>query len=99
VVRTRGSLFGSGFGLVAQAFVIQRNGSLGFYLAIRALAGTFAGSSPVSKAYLADDIEYRNGMLPRYLALRDAASTMAFIIGPLIMGGVMYDLRRRMFEV
>lgn len=91
------SLFGSGLGLVAQAFVIQRNGSLGLYLAIRALTGTFAGSSPVSKAYLAD-IGFRNGMLPRYLALRDAASTMAFIIGPL-MGGIIYDIRRRMLGV
>lgn len=91
------SLFSSGLGLVAQAFVIQRNGSLRLYLAIRALTGAFAGSSPVSKAYLAD-IGYRNGMLPRYLALRDAASTMAFIIGPL-MGGVIYDIRRRMLGV
>jgi MFS family permease len=88
------SLFGSGLGLLAQAFVIQRNGSLGLYLAIRASTGAFAGSSPVSKACLAD-IGYRNGMLPRYLALRDAASAMAFIIGPL-MGGVLYDIRRRM---
>jgi DHA1 family tetracycline resistance protein-like MFS transporter len=91
------SLFGSGIGLAAQAFVIHRNGSMGLYLAIRALTGAFAGSSPISKAYLAD-IGYRNGMLPRYLALRDAASTMAFIVGPM-MGGIIYDIRRRMLAV
>ena len=88
------SLIGSGLGLGAQSMVISRNGSLGLFLVTRVLTGCFAGSSPVSKAYLAD-LGYKDGKLPKYLALRDAASTMAFIIGPLL-GGVVYDLRRRL---
>ena len=91
------SLLGSGLGLALQAVVIQMNGSLSMFLAARALTGAFAGSSPVSKAYLAD-VGYRNGKLPKYLALRDAASTGAFILGPL-MGGLMYDVRRRILGV
>jgi len=86
------SLLGSGLGLAAQAWVIQCNGSLKLFLATRVLTGCFAGSSPVSKAYLAD-VGYKDGKLPRYLALRDASSTMAFIVGPLL-GGVIFDLRR-----
>ena len=88
------SLIGSGLGLGAQSMVISRNGSLGLFLVTRVLTGCFAGSSPVSKAYLAD-VGYKDGKLPKYLALRDAASTMAYIIGPLL-GGVVYELRRRL---
>lgn len=91
------SLLGSGVGLVLQSLVIRSNASLGAFLAARALTGTFAGSSPISKAYLAD-IGYKDGDLPRYLALRDAASTMAFIVGP-VLGGVMYDIRGRAMRV
>jgi DHA1 family tetracycline resistance protein-like MFS transporter len=87
------SLLGSGLGLAAQSQVIRCNGSLAWFLAARAVTGAFAGSSPVSKAFLAD-IGYKDGKLPRYLALRDAASTMAFIVGPLL-GGILYDLRQR----
>jgi DHA1 family tetracycline resistance protein-like MFS transporter len=90
------SLLGSGIGLVAQAVVIQREASLTWFLVCRAFTGAFAGSSPVSKAYLAD-IGYRDGKLPRYLALRDAASTMAFIVGPML-GGILYDIRRRIIQ-
>jgi DHA1 family tetracycline resistance protein-like MFS transporter len=87
------SLVGSGLGLVLQSLVIRSNASLWCFLAARALTGTFAGSSPVSKAYLAD-VGNKDGNLPRYLALRDAASTMAFIVGP-VLGGIIYDIRKR----
>lgn len=87
------SLLGGGLGLAAQALVVARGGSLVAFLTARAATGAFAGSSPVSKAYLAD-VGYRDGRLPRYLAWRDAASTMAFIVGP-VLGGGLYELRRR----
>jgi len=91
------SLFGSGLGLVAQALVIQRGGSLSQFLFARSLTGLFAGSSPVSKAYLAD-IGANDGKLPRYLSLKDAASTLAFIMGP-AAGGLLFDIRRNMIGV
>ena len=90
------SLFGSGLGLMAQSFVIQRGGSLTQFLLARALTGIFAGSSPVGKAYLAD-IGAKDERLPRYLALKDASSTMAFILGP-AAGGLLFDVRRRMIH-
>lgn len=90
------SLFGSGLGLMAQSLVIRRGGSLSNFLLARALTGIFAGSSPVSKAYLAD-IGAKDGKLPRYLALKDAASTMAFILGP-AAGGLLFDIRRKMIQ-
>lgn len=86
------SLLGSGLGLTAQSMVIRSDLTLPFFLASRVFTGAFAGSSPVSKAYLAD-VGYKDGKLPRYLALRDAASTMAFIVGPML-GGILYDLRK-----
>ena len=86
------SLLGSGLGLAVQSWVIRQDLTLSWFLTARALTGAFAGSSPVSKAYLAD-VGYKDGKLPRYLALRDAASTMAFIVGPML-GGILYDLRK-----
>jgi MFS family permease len=90
------SLFGSGVGLLVQSLVIQRGGSLSNFLLARALTGIFAGSSPVSKAYLAD-VGAKDEKLPRYLALKDASSTMAFILGP-AAGGLLFDIRRRMIQ-
>ncbi len=55
------------------------------------------GSSPVSKAYLAD-IGAKDGKLPRYLSLKDASSTLAFIMGP-AAGGLLFDIRRKMIGV
>lgn len=55
------------------------------------------GSSPVSKAYLAD-IGAKDGKLPRYLSLKDASSTLAFIMGP-AAGGLLFDVRRKMIGV
>jgi len=86
------SLLGSAIGLALQSFAIRSNWSLAVFLASRVLTGCFAGSSPVSKAYLAD-IGSKQGFLPRYLALRDAASTLAFILGP-TLGGLFYEARR-----
>lgn len=86
------SLLGSAIGLSLQSLAIKANWSLTVFLASRVLTGCFAGSSPVSKAYLAD-IGSKRGYLPRYLALRDAASTMAFILGP-TLGGLFYEARR-----
>lgn len=91
------SLFGSGLGLMAQALIIQRGGSLLHFLLARSLTGLFAGSSPVSKAYLAD-IGAKDGKLPRYLSLKDASSTLAFIMGP-AAGGLLFDIRRKMIGV
>jgi len=88
------SLFGSGLGLMTQALVIQRGGSLFQFLLARSLTGLFAGSSPVSKAYLAD-IGADDGKLPRYLSLKDASSTLAFTMGP-AAGGLLFDIRRKM---
>lgn len=84
------SLFGSGLGLALQSLVIQTNGPLSVFLAMRILTGSFAGSSPVSKAFLAD-VGFKDGKLPRYLALKDASATGAFIVGP-ALGGIMYDI-------
>ena len=86
------SLLGSAIGLSLQSYAIKSNWSLPVFLASRVLTGCFAGSSPVSKAYLAD-IGSKQGLLPRYLALRDAASTLAFILGP-TLGGLFYEARR-----
>ena len=86
------SLLGSAIGLSLQSYAIKSKWSLPVFLASRVLTGCFAGSSPVSKAYLAD-IGSKQGLLPRYLALRDAASTLAFILGP-TLGGLFYEARR-----
>eukprot|EP00934_Nitzschia_sp_Nitz4_P005253 Nitzschia sp. Nitz4//scaffold73_size107353//49125//50549//NITZ4_004318-RA/size107353-processed-gene-0.189-mRNA-1//-1//CDS//3329557470//5243//frame0 len=87
------SLMGSACGLAAQSWVLRTGGSLQLFLVMRALTGAFAGSSPVSKAFLAD-WGSKNGRMPTYLAWKEAASTMAFIVGP-ALGGVLYELRRR----
>ena len=79
------SLLGSGFGLVAQGLAVKRNWSLAAFLALRAITGSMAGASPVAKAYLAD-VGAGAGQLPRYMSWRDAASTLAFIVGPLLSG-------------
>jgi MFS transporter, DHA1 family, tetracycline resistance protein len=78
------SLLGTGLGLAAQAYVIASKKNLWVFLLSRVITGSFAGSSPISKAYLAD-VSADN--LPRNLAWRDAASTLAFLVGPLL-GGV-----------
>jgi MFS family permease len=88
------SLLGSGLGLAAQSHAIQAGWSLKVFLWTRVFTGSFAGSSPVSKAFLAD-VGASQGKLPRYLALRDAASTMAFIVGPML-GGILFDARRKL---
>ena len=88
------SLLGSGLGLMAQALVILRGGTLTQFLLTRTLTGFFAGSSPVSKAYLAD-IGAKDGKLPRYLSLKDASATLAFIMGP-AAGGLLFEFRRKM---
>ena len=86
------SLLGSAIGLSLQSYAIKSNWSLPVFLASRVLTGCFAGSSPVSKAYLAD-IGSKQGLLPKYLSLRDAASTLAFILGP-TLGGLFYEARQ-----
>ena len=78
------SLLGTGLGLAAQAYVVATNKPLWIFLLSRVITGSFAGSSPIAKAYLAD-ISGPN--LSRNLAWRDAASTLAFLVGPLL-GGV-----------
>jgi len=88
------SLLGSGLGLMTQALVILRGGTLTQFLLTRTLTGFFAGSSPVSKAYLAD-IGAKDGKLPRYLSLKDASATLAFIMGP-AAGGLLFEFRRKM---
>lgn len=85
------TLAGSGMGLLLQSYGVQRQWTLQQFLAARVLTGCFAGSSPISKAYLADRGSQGNGIeLTKYLAWKDAASTMAFIIGP-VLGGLLYQ--------
>ena len=86
------SLMGSGLGLAAQAHAIRAGWPLPYFLATRVLTGSFAGSAPVSKAFLADSAQHPSE-LPQYLALRDAACTMAFIVGP-VLGGILFHARR-----
>lgn len=85
------TLAGSGMGLLLQSYGVQRQWTLQQFLAARVLTGCFAGNSPISKAYLADRGSQGNGIeLTKYLAWKDAASTMAFIIGP-VLGGLLYQ--------
>lgn len=85
------TLAGSGMGLLLQSYGVQRQWTLQQFLAARVLTGCFAGNSPISKAYLADRGSEGNGIeLTKYLAWKDAASTMAFIIGPML-GGLLYQ--------
>lgn len=79
------SLLGAGVGLAAQGYAVRQRWSLSAFLALRALTGSMAGASPVAKAYLAD-VGAGAGQLPRYMSWRDAASTLAFIVGPLLSG-------------
>ena len=90
------SLLGSALGLAAQSLAIYDNWGLIIFLLMRVLTGSFAGSSPVSKAFLAD-VGTAQGKLPRYLALRDAAATMAFVVGPML-GGVLFDVQRKTIQ-
>ena len=87
------TLLGSGLGLLLQSFGIKQCWTLEQFLAARVLTGCFAGNSPISKAYLADrGSEGTNkGKLSKYLAWKDAASTLAFIVGP-VLGGLVYSL-------
>ena len=85
------TLAGSGMGLMLQSYGVQRQWTLQQFLAARVLTGCFAGNSPISKAYLADRGSEGNGAeLAKYLAWKDAASTLAFIIGP-VLGGLLYQ--------
>lgn len=85
------TLFGSGMGLMLQSWGIQRCWTLEQFLAARVLTGCFAGNSPISKAYLADrGSEGEKGDLTNYLSWKDAASTLAFIVGP-VLGGLLYQ--------
>lgn len=84
------TLLGTGLGLAAQAYIVSTNRSLWMFLLSRVVTGSFAGASPVSKAYLADvsnNSSNRKNTLSRNLAWRDAACTSAFLVGPLL-GGV-----------
>jgi len=87
------TLLGSGVGLILQSYGIKQCWTLESFLAARVLTGCFAGNSPISKAYLADrGSEGENkGNLAKYLAWKDAASTLAFIVGP-VLGGLIYSL-------
>eukprot|EP00584_Thalassiosira_punctigera_P016665 CAMPEP_0172556960 /NCGR_PEP_ID=MMETSP1067-20121228/70389_1 /TAXON_ID=265564 ORGANISM="Thalassiosira punctigera, Strain Tpunct2005C2" /NCGR_SAMPLE_ID=MMETSP1067 /ASSEMBLY_ACC=CAM_ASM_000444 /LENGTH=434 /DNA_ID=CAMNT_0013345907 /DNA_START=428 /DNA_END=1732 /DNA_ORIENTATION=- len=84
------TLMGSGLGLMLQSWGIRRFWTLERFLAARVLTGLFAGNSPISKAYLADKGSLE-GELAKYLAWKDAASTLAFIVGP-ALGGLLYAL-------
>ena len=75
---------GVGLGLAAQSAALARNAPLWTFLSLRALSGACGGASPVAKAYLADAAT--DDQLPRWLAWREAASTFAFIVGPLFGG-------------
>ena len=87
------TLLGSGIGLILQSYGIKQCWTLESFLAARVLTGCFAGNSPISKAYLADrgSVGDNKGNLSKYLAWKDAASTLAFIVGP-VLGGLIYSL-------
>eukprot|EP00585_Thalassiosira_rotula_P008188 CAMPEP_0196144326 /NCGR_PEP_ID=MMETSP0910-20130528/15885_1 /TAXON_ID=49265 /ORGANISM="Thalassiosira rotula, Strain GSO102" /LENGTH=555 /DNA_ID=CAMNT_0041405953 /DNA_START=13 /DNA_END=1677 /DNA_ORIENTATION=+ len=86
------TLMGSGLGLMLQSWGIHRHWTLEQFLAARVLTGLFAGNSPISKAYLADKGTLaKKGDLAKYLAWKDAASTLAFIVGP-ALGGLLFTL-------
>ena len=83
------SLFGNFVGLALQGLALLRQWPLPALLALRVFTGSCSGSSPVAKAYLAD-VGAASGQLPRYVAWRDAASTLAYIVGP-ALGGLLYS--------
>ena len=86
------TLLGSGLGLMLQSWGIRRCWTLEQFLLARVITGCFAGNSPISKAYLADrGSEGNKGDLSKYLAWKDAASTLAFIAGP-VLGGLVYQI-------
>ena len=91
------TLLGSGMGLMLQSWGIRHCWTLEQFLAARVFTGCFAGNSPISKAYLADRGSSSKGVsagradLSKYLAWKDAASTLAFILGP-VFGGLVYHL-------
>lgn len=82
------SLLGSAIGLFTQSVAIRRGWPLPLFLLLRLLSGSCAAASPVSKAYLAD-VGTAADRLPTYMAWRDAASTLAFIVGP-TAGGLLF---------
>lgn len=81
------SLLGVGVGLLLQGVAVARGWSLEAFLALRVASGLCSGASPVAKAYLADTLDPAS--LPRWMAWREAASTLAFIVGP-TLGGVLF---------
>ena len=83
------SLFGNFLGLALQGMALLKQWPLPALLALRVFTGSCSGSSPVAKAYLAD-VGAASGQLPRYVAWRDAASTLAYIVGP-TLGGLLYS--------
>ena len=87
------SLFGSSIGLALQsACIFVRHLPLTYFLSSRVITGVFSGCAPVAKAYLAD-VGDKTGNLATYLAWRDAASTLAYILGP-VCGGILFELLR-----
>lgn len=87
------SLFGSSIGLGLQSWCIFQFKSLELFLMSRVVTGVFSGCGPVAKAYLAD-VGDKSGKLAMYLAWRDAASTLAYILGP-VCGGILFEVLRR----
>ncbi len=97
------TLFGSTLGLLLQAYCIlftnsittvagtgaHHNNIMKMFLVSRVITGIFAGCAPVAKAYLAD-VGDTNGKLSVYLGWRDAASTLAYILGP-GLGGILFQ--------
>ena len=82
------SLTTVGLGFVLQGAAVHLGWSLTAFLTVRAMCGACACASPVAKAYLAD--LGSDDQLPRWMAWREAASTLAFIVGP-TLGGVLGD--------
>ncbi len=87
------SLLGSSIGLGLQSYCIFNVKSLELFLMSRIVTGVFSGCAPVAKAYLAD-VGDRSGKLAMYLAWRDAASTLAYILGP-VCGGILFEVLRQ----
>ena len=78
------ALLGSAVGSWLQGIAIAFSWPFQAFLALRTVAGMCSGIVPTLKAYIVD--AFQPPHVPRILAYREAASTCAFVLGPLLGG-------------
>lgn len=78
------ALVGGGIGALLQGAAVSLQWPFVAFLAARGLSGMFSGVVPVVKAHIGDS--FPRDRVPTVLAYREAASTMAFVIGPIVGG-------------